>query len=568
MMRAPWLTGLAITSWLGVARAAPGLERDTLPVPPAPTASAVAGVELPAVPRFELPALEHGRHGVRELRVRGRGLLGTRLTVAGYITWIYDCALELAGPDLSIKEAQRQIDDNPALCERPSFYLGASPRVAPDSTLWVVDVPRAANKREQLALNRAQLALRPAVPRITTGELVAVTGQFALQSPHGEQSSDGLVVYESLEHLRPGPPARVIAAAPDPALEIASAPTPAMRAVVPVRDRNDSIEQYERCNQLLDDHQLDAAIAACRQALARWPGNHLAWYALGNAFASRDHWRAAREAYDRAAQLRPDAAMYQLYDGIALYQLAVRQAHDDVARAQRGVPDDATTELRWATQDTSLRGHALRPYRLAAALALAASSTPALVDAARRALATAAARAPQLWLASYYLGRLERDQDRTRRAAEAFSAAIRADPTQADPYVALIEVYRAWDLSDHSLAVARLASTHVTTGPVASLWYELGMAYEAKQDDAQALAAFTKVLSARDGNVRAKLQRGQIYLRMGELSNARRDLQTFLAAPDPTLGQAKQVARGLLDTVERKLRGADPQPHVGGQLTK
>jgi tetratricopeptide (TPR) repeat protein len=579
-MRIGLIAGLV--AWTGSARAAPAVEADTLPVPPVP-AVASEPVGLPAVPRFELPAVEGGMHEVRELKVRGRALLGTRLTVKGYITWIYDCALDLARPGVSLAETQRQIDDNPALCDRPSFYLGGAPRAAVDRTLWVVDVPRAANQRERIALNRAQLGARRAVPRMQLRELVAVTGELALASPAGERSSDGLLVYESLAHLAAprtgaavGSPStgetlagdRVPSSADAPAAETrppssAAAPPPgrATRLVVPVRDRNDSIEHYEQCNELLDRKQLGAATAACRAAVARWPGNHLAWYALGNAAAARDDWGAAREAYDRAVALRPDAAMYQLYDGIALYKLAFRQAQDEL----HGPPSELTAavRLRAVAQDPTLAAQLLRPYRLAAALAQAASPTPVLVDGARRALATAARLAPGLWLASYYLGRLERDHDRPRQAAQALTAAIRADPAQAEPYVALIELYRAWDYGDAQLAVAQLASARAPAQS-AALAYELGLAYQARGDDARALAAFTRAV--RDGSVQALLERGQLYLRAGDPVRARRDVEAFLGAAGPELGQARQIARGVHAAITRKLRGNDTVMRAGGQL--
>lgn len=522
---------VGVMAWAGSAAAAPALEADTLPVPPVPAVASEA-VVLPAVPRFELPAVERGMHEVRELKLRGRALLGTRLTVRGYITWIYDCALDLARPGVSIAQTQREIDDNPALCDRPSFALGGKPRVAVDRTLWVVDVPRAANKRERIALDRAQLSARRAAPTIQVGELVAVTGEYALASPAGERSTEGLLVYEALAHLRANaaragteersPPEASGAPAAAPA-------TPPLRAVVPVRDRNASIERYERCNQLLDGNQLGEAIAECRQAVASWPGNHLAWYALGNALAARDDWSAARDAYDRAAALRPDAAMYQLYEGIALYKLAFRQAQDEL----HGPPAELTAAVRLQAvrADRSLAGQLLRPYRLAAALAESARSTPVLVDGARHALAEAARRAPGLWLASYYLGRLERDHDRPRQAAEALTAAIRADPAQAEPYVALIELYRAWDHGDAQLAVARLASVR-TTARSAALAYELGRAYQATGDDARAIAAFTRAV--RDGNVPALLERGQLYLRAGNPASARRDVEAFPGRPGPS----------------------------------
>src|SRR6185503_7945948 len=142
-------------------------------------------VELPAVPSFELPPAVAGVHDVRELRVRGGALLGSELTVAGYVVWIYDCVTALSTPKTRLSELQERIDDNPGLCERPKFMLGANPTTPLERALWVVDVPRPPNKRERIALTDVQLRARPPVPEIIVGDFVAVTGTFALASPHG-----------------------------------------------------------------------------------------------------------------------------------------------------------------------------------------------------------------------------------------------------------------------------------------------------------------------------------------------------------------------------------------------
>ena len=578
-MRHGWSTlrggGLALLGWGSVAWGSPQVEPDNLPVPPTPLVAQSQTLELPVIPNFELPRTAGGVHEVRELRVRRRGLLGAELTVRGYVTSTYDCAQALARPGVPANETRRLIDDNPQLCERPKFYLGAGPHSPPEAALWVVDVPRPANQRERIALSPAQLAARPAAPRLAIGDLVAVTGTFALQSPHGEQNSDGLLVYGNLEHLKPGahsapaiapmPPAEP----PEPPLAVGRP----MRLVVPVQNRNDSIDGYERCDRALNDHKLDLAIMECRGALDVWKGNHLAWYALGNALAARADWRRARDAYDQAVQLRPDAAMYQLYDGIASYEVAMRQASDDQARPLPHAPaldtamrssstPEAGAALRSNTQDPTTSNLVFKPYQLAFALAEATASTSSVFDRARRPLAIAVRLAPGLWLASYYLGRTELELDRARPAAEAFTASIRADPSQADPNVALLQLYRAWDFSDQGLAVARQASVHITAGNVASAWYEVGMAYDAKRQDAAAIAAFGRAIAAGDP-ARAKFQRGQVYFRAGDFANARRDLEAFLASRPPQL--ATQISRSLLVAIARKLSD-DTYLRNGGQM--
>jgi tetratricopeptide (TPR) repeat protein len=562
---------LAVAAAIGIGSgsgaAAPEREPDTLPVPPVPAAASSATVELPAVPSFELAPAEPGLHDVRELRVRGRALLGSELTVSGYIVWIYDCLTALAKPGMTIVELQERIDDNPGLCERPKFALGASPTASLEAALWVVDVPRPPNKRERIALTDVQLRNRPAVPVIAVGDFVVVTGRFGRSSPHGERNSDGLVVYRALRHATPSAPLAApvatpsAAPSPGPAAEPPVATMPPLRAIVPMWKRNDSIEHYERCNQALAAGQLDDAVASCRRALAIWAGNHLAWYALGNAHAMREHWLAASDAYDRAVQLRPDSPMYQLYAGITRYKLAQREKRADGAR-----PDDAASAaaaLRALERDATVPGLALRPYQLAAALSRQRLSPQAWFEPARQALTQAASLAPALALAHEYLGEVLREQDRPRPAAEAFTRAIRADPSQPRPYVALVELYRSWDYTAQSLAVAQQA-VRATAPASPELWLELGMAHEAMRHDADAIAAFSRAIEG--GNLQARFQRGQIEVRRNELASARRDLESFLAAAGPSLAFARQIATGLLVEIARKQGLSQPYMRLPTRL--
>jgi tetratricopeptide (TPR) repeat protein len=538
---------VVISSSGGTSAAPPDREPDTLPVPPVPVVASTTEIELPAVPSFELPLPEPGVHDVRALRVRGRALLGTELVVTGYVVWIYDCLTALAKPGMTFAEVQERIDDNPGLCERPKFALGASPTTSPEAALWIVDVPRPPNKREKIALTEVQLRARPRVPVIAIADFVAVTGTFALASPHGERNSDGLLVYRGLTHATPrARPAAPVIAARSRAAAPALARTRPLRAVVPVWKRNESIERYERCNQSLAAGRLDDAVAECRRALAMWNGNHLAWYALGNAHATREHWRASRDAYDHAAQLRPDQPMYQLYAGIARYKLAVREQRADEARPAAD-PDPAAPRAteRHATLSTLV----LEPYRLAMALSRKRLSRAAWFEPARQALTAAASIAPTLAAAHYYLGEIHREQDNPRVAAEAFTSALRADPSQPLAYIALAELYRSWDYFAQGLAVAQQGIAH-TTAPVADLWYQLGMTHDALRHDVDAIAAFTRAIQG--GNLQAQFQRGQIYVRRNDLASATRDLESFLASAAPSPALARQIATGLLLEIARK----------------
>jgi tetratricopeptide (TPR) repeat protein len=530
----------------GAMRAAgdPALEPDTLPVPPASVVASKRKVELPAVPSFALPAGEPGTHDVRELRARGKPLLGTELVVNGYVTWIYDCARSLVRPGVSLAQAQQLVEENPAQCDRPKFHLGASPGASPAMSMWVVDLPRKRIPRERPTLTVSQLRARPDVPEISVGDHVAVTGVFARSSPLGEHATDGLVIYRSLKHL----PAPTASAPPRPPPREPSLPSAApMRVVVPVRLRDTSIEHYELCNLAIRNKQLDTAFTECQQATTAWKGNHLAWYALGNLHAMREQWDAAAGAYDEAVELRPDSAMYQMYAGLARYETRAR-ATATAVRDRR----DPAAELRQLRAGASTIDEVVfRVPRLAAKLCTVEPFAALALERARLALASAVKLAPGLATAHYYLGRIYREQDYPREAAEAFTAAIQHDPSLAEPYIALVELYRTWAFAEHSLQIARQGTVHVTGGIAADIWYELGMAEHANDHDAEAIAAFTRTLELKPAHSQAKFQRGQLYIRSGDLVSARRDLQEFVSAAGP-FDLSKRIATSLLTELSRK----------------
>jgi tetratricopeptide (TPR) repeat protein len=214
--------------------------------------------------------------------------------------------------------------------------------------------------------------------------------------------------------------------------------------------------------------------------------------------------------------------MYQLYHGISLYELERDAARDAQARRDHRKPEEVEPDP--------------------AAMKL---------TAARDALIAAVRAGPDLWRAHYYLGRVYRDLDEPRHAAVQFTQAIKTHPGYRFAYVALIELYRRWDYVDQALAVATLGTTYVPAAEAGELWFEVGMAYDAKRADDKALNAFSKALASRPDDSDAKFQRGQIYLRRGNVDGARRDLEDVARSPDAKLGVVKQLATQMLAQLGR-----------------
>lgn len=190
-------------------------EKDTLKGPAAEVHKSDVKLSLPAVPAFDLPsAPSDGSHTVKELRVKGKKLLESDITVKGVITWAYDCPTAVRQPGMSDKDVQKLIDEDPTKCERPKFYVGDAADTPAEKSMWVVDVPRPYNKLELERLPKDELRNPPpdkcdpkaknACPPYKVGDEVEVTGTWKLSSPHSERNSDGLLVFKRMKNVTQG----------------------------------------------------------------------------------------------------------------------------------------------------------------------------------------------------------------------------------------------------------------------------------------------------------------------------------------------------------------------------
>jgi hypothetical protein len=191
-----------------------GCENKQLEGPKAEVHKTDMKVSLPEVPAFDLPqAPSDGSHTVKELRVKGKKLLETEVTVKGVVTWAYDCPTAIRQPGMSDKELQKMIEDDPSKCERPKFYLGDSADTPAEKSLWVVDVPRPYYKVELSRLPKDELRnppadkcdahdpKKPGCPPYKVGDEVEITGTWKLSSAHSERNTDGLLVYKRMKNV-------------------------------------------------------------------------------------------------------------------------------------------------------------------------------------------------------------------------------------------------------------------------------------------------------------------------------------------------------------------------------
>ncbi|HEX4455236.1 MAG TPA: hypothetical protein VH143_30455 [Kofleriaceae bacterium] len=202
----------------------PSCDKDKFQGPQAEVKKTDVKLDLPNVPAFDLPpAPADGSHAVKELRVKGKKLFDTDVTVHGFVTWSYDCATAIRKPGESDKDVQDRIDGtklvdgkmvgDPTLCERPKFYIGDDKTTPVEKSLWIVDVPRyynrqelknTPNKKDRTDPLKCELKADPKTNicgPYAVGDEVVITGSFKNSSPHSERNSDGLLVYKKMKNI-------------------------------------------------------------------------------------------------------------------------------------------------------------------------------------------------------------------------------------------------------------------------------------------------------------------------------------------------------------------------------
>lgn len=477
--------------------------------------------DVPVVPAFDIMVPAATAKGVQQLRAVGRTQFPDQdIAVRGYITWIYDCATELMRPGKTRAQVQRQIDDDPTLCERKKLYLGDTPTTPPERALWVVDVPRPPNKLEKERLPKAEIAAWPKVPALKVGEYVEITGRFAVQSPHAETNSDGLLVYAGVTKVKPEPPTLV--ASPPPV----AVPALVVTKALPARTPDPAKQKAARAliKQAKGERTLDA-MALYRKALAQWD-DPVIWYELGALAVVPGDWKTAKEAFGKAHAAVPAQPVYAMLYGEALYLTEYIAAREAKAKRE-GIKEEY---VRLGEREANLD-----------------------LKSAQQQLEYAARLAPDQWRTHYLLGKIHRARGDLKAAAAAFSLAVARRPNDVDPYIALAEVYRSRDYLDEALAVAHAGTTTVTRDYGRErMWFALGMVHDAKGDDAKAVEAFTKAATGPSREQKATFQRGQAYVRLKQWAKARADLEAFLAQPPLYTELEQRLANKLLLDIATK----------------
>ena len=300
----------------------------------------------------------------------------------------------------------------------------------------------------------------------------------------------------------------------------------------PNESRNESTKLTNDGNKAVGQKQYETAIALFDKAIEKNNDNHLAHYGRGLSYLAKNDPGKAAEDLEKCVQLAPEQPMYQMYYGISLFEKAVDQAKDDQARRANKKKEEIDVDLSGVN-----------------------------FEKAEQHLKEAIKDNADMWRAHYYLAKIYRAGDKAKEAAEEFTAAIKANPREPAPYIGLGELYRKWDYTDQAIQVASAGATAVPgSNETSEIWYVLGMGYDDKKMDDKAIEAFTKAIESKKDNHKAQFQRGQVYFRKGDFSNAKKDLEDFSKTGGASLEFDKQQASKMLMDIAAKAAGAAAPP--------
>jgi tetratricopeptide (TPR) repeat protein len=300
---------------------------------------------------------------------------------------------------------------------------------------------------------------------------------------------------------------------------------------------NEAAKLNTEGNKALGQKQYETAINDFEKAVEKNHDYHLAWYGLGVAYYQKNDYAKAVDALEKCVQLAPEQPMYQMMYGVALYEKGVDSAKDEQAHKANKKKEEIDPDLSGVNFEKSQQ-HLQEAIKLN----------------------------PDMWRAHYYMGRIYRAGDKAKEAAEQFTQAIKGDPREWAPYVALSELYLKWDYADQAIQVASQGVANVPgSNDTSEIWYDLGMAYDAKKMEDKAIEAFTKAVETKRDNHKAKFQRGQAYFRKGDMTNAKRDLEDFNKSGGASLEFIKQQASQMLMQIAAKQAGADHPADSGAK---
>ncbi len=282
----------------------------------------------------------------------------------------------------------------------------------------------------------------------------------------------------------------------------------------PDGDKNASIEASNEGVEAFNNQSWETAIKHFKEAVKLYPANHEAWYSLGQVYGKKDDWDKAAKALSEAVKHGSNDAMYHLWLGVARYELE-RMAVDE---GQKPNYDPAETALEKAAELNN-----------------------------------------DLYRAHWYLGRVYRDTNRPKLAAEAWTRACMLNPYFGKPFVRLGELYLRWDKVSEAVQVLSQGKQFVVDdGDLTNIYYYLGMAYdvEARANPGKgksrwdaSIEAYSQAIDHRGDNDQARFQRGLAYIQKGDRSKGQTDLDLYIKRGRGTTFEKQEAMRAMYGVI-------------------
>jgi len=253
------------------------------------------------------------------------------------------------------------------------------------------------------------------------------------------------------------------------------------------RDLKASRSANNKAIALQRQGQYEAAEKEFRNAMALKPSNHKAAYNLGVLFEAQGKWEQAKEAYNEALKRYDKNPMYYYDAGHAYLEWACPQQKDG-SRACASQPDEAIKNLDRAVamRDSLFKG----------------------------------------W---YYLGVANELLDKPREAAVAYTKSARANGRFLPPFIALANLYLAWDKWDEAQRIATAAlsvpENRSQRQEATMLYFLQGRSSEFLGQNEKALEAYNNAIKTDESNVEATFHLGVLYAKLGNKAQAREWLE-------------------------------------------
>ena len=256
---------------------------------------------------------------------------------------------------------------------------------------------------------------------------------------------------------------------------------------------------------LLEKGDATKAIADLQSVVTAAPNNPVARFDLGRAYFARGDWEAARQAFEKALEIKPDYIQPRL----ALAKLLLTRGEFDAAlKAAQAILN--SYDGRNATA------------RLIASASLIGLSRYAEARSLLEPMAKGSSfNSPEVYL---QLGVLNLDEKRYREAEDAFAKSYRLKPTDTRGLAGVVRCYLAEGKPDAAIDLLRAESDKAPNRGDLRLALANGALDGGKPD--LAIAEYQKVLDSLEKDSR---QRASVYLRLGEAYRVKHDFSPAIA---------------------------------------